>query len=280
MLRPLVFASAPALLLTLACGSAEPVGDPNADYEEERVTVIGGDPESEDVAGSAQPGFGQCVDVGDGACVAPERAGQWCEREGGPYDLVVVDGEVVEVICYPPPEGGDQPTVVVDEGSGDVTIPQNENNTAIVFDESTDGEAIEGDIDVEGNNVSIYGNGPDDTIIDGDVVLSGNNVRLRGVTVTGNVTTDTNNVSIILCRVLGDIVLADDSTNNSVISANEIHGSLTSTSNNHVIVSNVVQGEVSLTGNNHDCADNRFFADENDDQRADADEVGDAWSCD
>jgi hypothetical protein len=106
-----------------------------------------------------------------------EAAGAFCERDGGPYDIIVVDGEVVDVICYPPADDG-QTTVV--DGDGDIAVPQNENNTTVTFDEATDGTPIEGDLVIDGNNVAVYGNGIDETVILGNVVLDGNNVRLRG----------------------------------------------------------------------------------------------------
>lgn len=260
-----------------------PPAEINTEYEEENVTVVGSGSGGEAVESSAPLAPGECVDVGE-ACVTPEEAvagSEWCQGadEGGPMDVIVVDGEVVEVICYPPPKD-DAPIELVDDGTGDVEVPQTASGTVVSFDHSLDGEPIEGNLNIEGNNVAIFGNGAEDTIIDGNIILSGNNVRLRGVTVTGNVYADQNNVAISFCRILGNLVLEGESTNNSVIVANEIHVNLGSSSNNHLVVANRVQGEVSLTGNNYTCEDNRAFSDENDDDFVQESELGDEIACD
>lgn len=273
---------APALLCLapLGCPSEQRINDEvHADYTEGRVSVIGSDSSGAPVSGSAPaPGDG-CVLAGQD-CVAAAPDGEWCEREGGPYDVVVVDGEVVEVICYPPPTDSEGPELVVaDPAQGDLEVPQDASNTAITFDESTDGTPIEGNFTLDGNNVSVYGNGPDKTIIDGDIVIEGNNVRLRGVTVMGNVVVRLNNAAIVLSRIHGDLVLDAESTNGSVIAANEVFGRIDVPSNNNTIVSNLVQGDFDITGNNNTCNENQAFADANEDEVIADTELGDPLTC-
>ena len=75
-------------------------GDVQADHSEDRASVIGTDSNGTSIRGSTDPLTGNdCIIIGDD-CVAPEAAGAFCERDGGPYDIIVVDGEVVDVICY------------------------------------------------------------------------------------------------------------------------------------------------------------------------------------
>lgn len=255
-------------------------GDVQTPYEEDRTTVIGTDSDGGQVAGSTPEDLtaGDCVIVGDGDnCVVVDEDGTFCEREGGPSDAIVVDGEVVEVVCYPPPKEGAPEVVVDSDQDGDLDVPQNANNTTVTFDEDTDGTPIEGDIVVDGNNVAIYGNGPENTVIAGDVTLDGNNVRLRGLTIDGNLTITKNNQAVVLVVVTGDVLI---SGSNDVFTASDVYGSLTVEQNNVVLVSNRVQGAWTIEGNNPDCTANVAFTDDNDDRVISDDEVGDALPCD
>jgi len=145
-------------------------GDVQADHSEDRASVIGTDSNGTSIRGSTDPLTGNdCIIIGDD-CLAPEAAGAFCERDGGPYDIIVVEGEVVDIICYPPADDG-QTTVV--DGDGDIAVPQNENNTTVTFDDATNGTPIEG------------------------VVLDGNNVRLRGLTIDGNLTVPKNSLAAV-----------------------------------------------------------------------------------
>ena len=265
--------------LTMACAPSQPINDEvyGADGDE-RVSVIGTDSTGATVAGSIVASD-SCILAGQD-CVEAAPTGEWCEREGGPYDVVLVEGEVVEVVCYPPPADSAGPEVVLsDPRQGDLEIPQDANNTAITFDASTNGKPIDGNITLEGNNVSVYGNGPDETIIDGDIIVSGNNVRLRGVTVLGDVVVRLNNASIILCRIHGDLILEGESTNNSVLVANDVFGRIDAPSNGNTVVGNDVQGDFDITGHNNTCDENRAFADANEDHVIDEGEMGDALVC-
>jgi hypothetical protein len=296
-----------ALLIgALACADSEPkkvnvaAGDPFADHEDDNINVIGVDnphdnptsgdgdgdgddvPESPVLVGSFGPDPGDVeVCATETLCTVPpvDESG-WCEREGGPVDLIYVDGVLVDTICYPPADDAERPVETVTDASGDIDVAQNANNTTVVFDEATDGVPLVGDIVVDGNNVAIYGNGPDSTIIDGNVSLDGNNARLRGVTITGDLILSKNNVAIVLTRILGNVQLSGTATNNSVFAENEIFGSFTSDSNNNILVGNAVLGEFAHTGNNNVCDRNYAFDDLDADQSIDEGEAGDPLNCD
>jgi hypothetical protein len=275
---------------------AEP-GDPFGNHAQGNVNVIGAD----EAAGSSQPSGGDVgtgdvlvgspsdgdvttteICVSDSLCEEPGIADSgFCEREGGPVDLIYVDGELVETICYPPAEDPERPLEVVSGTMpGDIEVAQNANRTTVVFDPATDGTAIEGDVFVDGNNVAIYGNGPDATILDGEVVIDGNNTRLRGVTITGDLVLRKNRVAIVLCRILGNVRLETMSTNGSVFAENDVFGSFTSTSNGNLIVGNDVMGDFVNEGSGNVCDRNTAFTDLDGDQRVGQDELGASLACD
>ncbi len=243
------------------------------DYADANVAVIGDDV----VTLSGPVASGDCVQVSETLCVPVDAGGAWCERQGGPVDVIVVDGEAVEVVCYPPATDDERPTVIVDAASaGDIEVAQNANNTTVVFDASLDGVPFVGNLSVDGNNVSVYGNGPDNTIIDGDVVITGNNVRLRGVTITGNLSITLNGASVVLSRIHGDVLI---SKNGTVFAENDVYGDFTSTSNGNLYVGNDVQGVWSISGNGSTCDENNAFADGDGDHHIDDGELGDSLVC-
>lgn len=272
-------------------------GDPFMPYQAEggMVTVIGADPAGD---GTTDPGtVGETpvlvgtplgtdagtgtgeVCISDTLCEVPDtESSNWCEREGGPVDLIYVDGELVQTICYPPAEDPDRPTETI-AGSGDVDVAQTANRTTVVFDAATDGMPIAGNVTVDGNNVAIFGNGPDNTILDGDVTLDGNMARLRGVTITGDLVLRKNTVAIVLCRILGNVRLETMSTNGSIFAENEIWGDFTSDSNGNLFVGNAVSGKWEHTGNGNTCDRNVAFADKNEDDVLDDAERGADLLC-
>ena len=252
-------------------------GDVQAEHSESRVSVVGSDSAGTQLRGSTpELQDGDCIIVGDD-CIDPDASGGFCEREGGPYDIIVADGEVVEVICYPPSADEGDPTLVVEAGNEGVSVPQNENNTTVTFDDATNGTPIEGDLVIDGNNVAVYGNGVDETVVHGDVVLDGNNVRLRGMTIDGNLTLAKNNLAAVFVKVTGDVIIDG---NNCVFAGSDVFGALTVNSNNVTLVQNAVQGAFTAAGNNGACTDNHAFADANEDGIVDVAEVGDDLSCD
>ena len=296
------------LLALAACGGSEggsdpsllKEGDPFQPHQDGNVSAIGDtDPDGEPATGSsgettpespvlvgAPAGDVSEGDVGEvcveeGRCeVLDVEGSNFCEREGGPVDLIYVDGVVVETICYPPADDPERPTEVVETTMpGDIEVVQNANNTTITFDSATDGTPIEGNISVDGNNVAIYGNGPDNTVIDGDVTLDGNNVRMRGLTITGDLIIKKNNLAVVLCRILGNVRLETQSTNGSVFAQNEIWGDFTSDSNGNVYVANAVLGKWEHTGNGLTCDGNHMFTDADGDDAIGDDERGELLTC-
>jgi len=201
--------------------------------------------------------------------------GKFCNDPNAKMDVIVVDGEVVDVICYPPPT--DENMTRVDQTQqGDTEVPQNANNTVIVFDRTTDGEVIQGDISVDGNNVAIYGNGADKTVVEGDIHITGNNARVRGLQVKGNVILDLNNTAVLFCVVEGNVEI---NNNNVTMAATDVFGDVTVKGNNAILVHNRVQGEWNIVGHEHDCDGNRSFHDDNDDFVVTASETGELLSC-
>jgi len=245
-----------------------------------KITVVhGGDTDSYVFEDEAV--FDGCIEV-DGVCldVGSKAASEaTCPDVNMQMDVIIVDGEIVDVICYLPPEAsqGTKNYVEVTGEGGDKDIPQNENNKVIVFDEATDGEPIEGDVTVDSNNVAIYGNGMDKTIIDGDVTISGNNPILRGVTITGNLTINKNNAVVLFSRIKGNVYV---NKNNVTMAENEIWGNVElQGANNAILVNNVVGGEWKITGSNHVCSGNSAFDDANADDTLTIDEVGAPLTC-
>lgn len=272
--------------LAVGCGAPEigTTDNPFEEYEEENAVVIGIEEGAEEATYVGTPSDEtDCVPVSDNLCVPIDTEGSdWCTGSDadGPIDIIMVDGEVVEVICYPPDSINEKPEVIIDtESEGDVEILENGSGTAITFDESTNGEPIVMDVNIEGNQVSVYGNGPENTIIDGDVTIDGNNVRLRGVTITGNLSISLNRSSVVLCRVLGDVSITTNNTNNSVFVDNDVFGNFLCTSNQNLLTGNDVAGEWEVTSNNNTCANNFAFTDEDEDEWVGDDERGDALLC-
>lgn len=256
------------LLLGLALAGCDHERGLYDDHEDANVAVIG----DNEVTLSGPVGAGDCVQVSENLCVPVETDGTWCEREGGPVDVVVVDGVAVQVVCYPPSDDPARPTVTVDGASaGDIEVAQNANDTTVIFDAALDGVPFVGNVSVDGNNVSIYGNGPDKTIIEGDVVITGNNVRLRGVTITGNLTITLNSAAVVLSRIHGDVLITKNET---VFVENDVYGSFTSTSNGNVYVGNDVQGAWDISGNGSSCDENSAFTDGDADHLIDDGELG------
>lgn len=267
-----------------ACGDQKTPGGSYGDYDESNTTVIGSESAADTSSGgeridSAGPTGGDgCVQVSDTLCVPVDTAGsEWCEREGGPVDVIIVDGEVVEVVCYPPATDADRPLVTVDSTTqGDIEVVQNANNTTVVFNDALDGQPLAGDLSVDGNNVAVYGNGADKTIIDGDVTITGNNVRLRGVTITGDLTIGRNSAAVVLTRVLGNVTI---DLNGTVFVENDVFGTFTSTMNGNLIAGNDVQGTWTVGGHQNTCDANHVFTDANANQLVEAEERADLLVC-
>lgn len=261
-------------LLGSACGDDALYGtDPYQNYEDENVTVINGD-ETVPIATGQLDGE-TCLQLTEDNCVPVNREGKYCKTATGPVDVVVVNGSVAEVVCYRDSDTNET-TVVTTSTGGDVDVPQTANGSVLTFDPATDGVPIEGNVTVDGNNVTVYGNGPDKTIIDGNLVITGNNTRIRGVRVKGNVEISLNTAAILFSVIEGNLVM---NYNNSLAAENQIYGNLEVKKNNTILVRNGVAGNLSVDGSGTSCDGNYAITDPDGNKTLDEGEVGAALSC-
>jgi hypothetical protein len=260
-----------------ACGEDDQLvsTNPYNPFGDGATTVIGGDPEVP--VASGQVTEEGCLQVSAETCVDVEREGKYCSTDQGPVDVVVVDGVVVEVVCYEDTDGASGPSIIVDgDSDGDIDVPQNDNGAVITFDPSTDGKPIAGNVTLDGNNVTLYGNGPDKSIIDGNLTIIGNNARVRGVRVTGNVHINLNTAAVIFCVVEGNVHIT---SNNSMLAETDVFGNVQVDGNNCILVNNEVAGEWKIAGSGSVCDGNMKFTDDNGDELAQPEERGEALSC-
>ncbi|MCA9668441.1 MAG: hypothetical protein KC503_22775 [Myxococcales bacterium] len=268
-----------ALLLALAlaaCGSARPVtvergpGD-DVGYPGEGTTVVIVDGVTYVVGGD--PGV-DCVDF-EGECISiGDVKNRECGSTNAQADVVVVDGKVVEVICYPPRSAGQDIGEVGENKDGTVTVPQNAGHTVITFKPETNGTATDGDLTIDGEGVALIGNGVDKTIIGGNLKIASNKSVIRGLTVQGNVTFEknSNNASISFCKVYGNLEVHSNDT--SVIAC-QVFGNVEVKGNNDTVVYTGVGNNFKVDGKLAVCAGNYGFDDQNDDHIVDvAEETG------
>ncbi len=267
--------------LFVACGSDDSAGSVQVvaapgdeqGYVGDGTAVVVINDETYVVTGDAN---GECVEI-DGVCVDLDGAqGQHCKEEGAQMDVLVVDGEVVEVICYPPAEGTTIEDVQVD-GDGNAEVPQNSSGAVIVFDESTDGEPIVGDVNMEAERVTLYGNGVDVTIIDGDVRMESNNSRVRALTITGNLsyTQNSNNSAASFCKIHGNLVVE---SNDFVATSCQVFGNV-EISGNHPTLLNIGVGGEWTVADGALCDGCYSFDDADEDFMVADGEVGDEVLC-
>lgn len=248
--------------------------NPYSAYDEEKVTVIGGDT-TVPVANGDLSGEG-CLQVTEESCIAVDREGPYCKSETGPVDAVLVGGQVAQVVCYSD-EAQKGPVEVIDgDGDGDLDIPQNENGSVIIFAGSSDGKPFVGDVVLDANDVTLYGNGPDKSIIQGNLTITGNNARVRGIRVTGNVTIDLNTAALLLSVVEGNLQVQ---SNNSLVAETAVFGNFTVTGNNTILVGDGTAGNWEITGGGARCERNYRINDENSDRIVGETERGEALSC-
>lgn len=172
---------------------------------------------------------GECTMVGNDCIVIDGETGSFCGMERARADIAVVEGEVLAVICFPPDDDGTPiEEVAVEEGA---QIPQPENGVVIIFDESTNGEVVEGDIVINAERTTILGNGIDQTIIGGNVTVLSNNSRIREVTIQGD-------------------LRYGENSNNSAISFSNVRGNLQIGSNGFSAFDIQVFGDVQVIGKN------------------------------
>lgn len=222
----------------------------------------------------------ECVDV-DGECVdldeAKRNGGHYCDDPDAQADVIVVDGEVVDVVCYPPKDDGTDIQETDRDEDGNAEVPRTDSGTVVTFSEDTNGEAIEGDITIESERITLYGNGVDKTIIDGDVSVTGNNSRIRGVTITGDVdySINANGSAISFCKIYGNLTV---NANNYSASNCKVFGDVNINGNGALLMNIGVQGawNINPSAECHGCYS---FDDDNGDFNVDDDEVGDELTC-
>lgn len=237
----------------------------NVVVTEDGTYVVTGDP------------AGQCVEI-DGQCVEIDQSrDHYCDDPDAQADFVLVEGVVVDVVCYPPPDSGVDVEEVLVTDDGTAEIPQNQGGAVITFSEQTDGEPLVGDVTVDAERTVIFGNGVDETVIEGDLTVASNNSRVRGLTVTGDVqyTQNANGSAMTFCRVHGSLRAE---SNSFTLLACDVFGDVTVEGNGAVLSDVGVAGEWNVAARST-CSGCFSFADEDHDFVVDDDEVGDAIAC-
>lgn len=221
---------------------------------------------------------GGCIKVGTECWDIAKIKEQYCGSKDAQADIVVVDGKLVKVICYPPKDGGVDIKDVPTDANGNPTLPQNQNNTVIKFPASTDGKAVSGDVRVNGENVSVIGNGVDKTILGGNLAISSNNAKVRGLTVNGNVTFEknSNGASIAFCKIKGNLIVESNSV--SILSC-QVFGNIEIKGSGAILVGNGVGGKLTVEGSVTTCSSNYAFKDANANYIVEATEKGATLSC-
>lgn len=258
-----------ALMVTAACGGDDTpatgrqvvaTGDGDAtDYGAQTDVIVAADGTTYIVSGS---GSG-CVQV-DGVCQdLAEAEGRYCGQEGGQTDVVLDgDGAVAEVICYPPPEEAAAVDEVIVTEDGVATLPQNANGSVIIFDEQTEGEAVEGDMTLNGERMTLFGRGVDETLLVGQLTIASNNSRLRGMTIDGGLsyTKNANNSALSFVTVRGDVSIASNGFRGAALT---VFGDVTITGNDARLTNLGISGEWS--GGGATCVGCYSIADEDED---------------
>lgn len=248
------------LLVVVGPGCApavQPSPDVNGAFADDRMAYVGTAGGGAPVRGAASVDDGACVEIAPTACLPRVRAGRYCTEDGGPVDVILRDGLVADMVCFPPGPDGPLHVAAVD---GEVpTIPDDLDHRAVVFADTD--AVVEGDVVIEGDHVAIYGAGPDRTRIRGDVHLRGRFARLRGVRVEGDVFVEDAQAAITFSRVHGDLIVGGGETERSVIAGNELLGKVIVRAAGATIVANRVQGPFLIFGEDARCADNLAFDD-------------------
>lgn len=281
--------TAAAMLMVVACGPEEAPSRSNWDvaegegdqtrYEDGSDVVIApGDTDTNYVVTGDPEGIEGCAQVGDDCVAIDEAKGRYCGEEGAKADILLDEnGEVIEAVCYPPPESGVPIEEVTVSEDGTTALPQSANGAVITFDEETNGEPLEGDVALDGERVVIFGNGVDETILDGDLSVASNNSRVRGVTITGDVSyaRNSNNSKLTFCAIHGSLQVPS----NGFTAANcRVFGDVDVSGNEATLVNVGVQGQWSVSAG-ATCQGCYSFTDEDGDLLVSDEEVGDPLEC-
>ncbi len=220
-----------AVTAAAACGNGV---DPDRPFGETSVVVIVNPPENdgntstppdnigsavEDVGVEAVPGGSDRTDETGMAILGGVSAGPTdLAIEGGPHvDFEIVsDGDVYDAaVAYDGDSAAFYPGFPIRYGVGGEIIVVGTDEDAndpltrddlIVF---LEGGLHEGDLVIRGQNVVLYGEGFADrsAVVDGNVEVRGGDVRIRGVTITGDLTVNGNNFGMSFSVVEGDTQL-------------------------------------------------------------------------
>ena len=201
-------------------------------------------------------------------CIRPQDV---CGEEAA--DVILDErGEVLDVICYPNEE-----TVTVDEIEAEQgNIAQSDNNAVLVLDDVDDGIDLEGNLDVDANNVVIYGAGPDVSVISGDVTVDGNNTLIRGVRIQGDVNVVKNDSVFVYCVIEGNLTI---SANNTQLLGCDVFGDIRITGNNTELAADRIAGKIENDGKNLSCDSNRSFEDRDENMTVSDEELGETIEC-
>jgi hypothetical protein len=222
---------------------------------------------------------GACIEMVDGRCMsADEIKKELCGDVNAQADIVVVDGKVVKVICYPPKGTGTPIEEATVNNEGQTQLPQNESGKVVTFPAASDGKPIKGDVRLDGERTTLIGNGIDKTIIEGNLTIASNNAKIRGLTVLGNVVFEknSNGNSISFCKVKGNVVVH---ANDITVIACQIFGNLEVDGNGSFLLSNGVGGAIVVSGSGETCSGNFKIDDKNGNTIFDPGEKGAALSC-
>lgn len=218
-----------------------------------------------------------CVDL-NGICLDPnELKERECGDAQAQADIIVIEGEVYDVICYPPNDEGTPIEEVSVSSEGTVEVPQNENGAVIIFPEDSNQTPLEGDVTLTAERVSLFGNGIENTILDGNLTFSSNNSQVRGVTVTGNVRIDgvSNNASLTFAKVHGNLEIE---SNGALVANTHVFGNVVVDGNGTSLINIGVQGDWEVSPTSY-CDGCYSFEDANADFMVADEELGEELTC-
>jgi hypothetical protein len=277
-----IFAVFAMLGALVACGGE---GVPGVVVTERPADDVGYQPGETDTVVSGDREFvvegelgTDCVKIGDDCVDIAALKLERCGDANAQADLVVVDGQVVDVICYPPKSAGVPLEEAAVTQDGTVEVPQNNNGAVVIFPPATDGLVVEGDVSLQGERIAIIGNGVDKTTIGGNLIMGTNNAQVRGLTIEGNlvVQKNTNNITIAFVRVKGNLVIEG---NSALVIRADVYGNLQVQGNSASLHNIDIGGELSISGSTEICTELFSFADANNDFVITADELGTELTC-
>ncbi len=251
-------------------------GGDQTTFGEANDVVVTADGDSFVVSGQGEDG--ECAQIGDNCVDIADAEGQYCDQEGAQSDIILDEnGEVVEVICYPPADDGTPIQELEPDEDGNLELEQSENGAVLVFPEDTNGEVLEGDLQLTAERTTLYGNGVENTVLGGNLRIESNNSRVRGVTIQGNVelSTNSNGSKLTFCKIQGNLTVE---SNNFSVASCQVFGNVEVDGNGATLVNVGVQGTWDVNSN-ATCQGCYSFSDEDGDFVVADSEIGDALEC-